>query len=1256
MIKLFDKKQIILTFFAFLISTIAWGQIITGTGTAADPYVIDTDDDWDIVAKDEATYWGSNVYIKLGANITAEDAFIGYKDERGVIHSFKGHFDGDWHILTFDCGSIEEPYEDDYCAPFAYVDGAKISNTYFHGLIITRGKYAGEIIGCVNNASGRATEVTSCFCEGDNTIMSKATGAVYHGGLVGRVAYGEIIFKWCVFNGSITGENTTTHCAGFVGYVNGKGDDGKGSVSYQYCTMAYNNIAIGGNFATFNHLGNATEAVFDGHTYYTRRYEPDDQGEQAPNRKPDDHIAKIYTFAGNATTYYVPEAEIDLDPDVIYGGVLRPDVTYYGKKLTYGTHYNVGIKDGVVIVEGIEANGYAGKASISGITLIDITTWNSLKTFLNGSYNSSRRVVALDRDLTAANNETALVANGSGAITLNLNNHKLDRNLYDPDNDGVEKGYVLSVENGTTLTINGPGVITGGNNKGTQGNGNSRGDGGGIHVVSGGTLTLNNVTIKENKVIRSNHADNNCTFWGTGGGIYSKGTLVINDCTIRDNIADGGGGGINSQEALTMNRTLIANNKAQSKGGGLRTSKSPEINTCCIRDNILEFMNLNPTPDDEDGGGVYLDRYSGTAKFTSCIVNGNNAQWRGGGIYVNSGTAQLTNCEVKYNSGLGDETNPEFGTTGGGGIYLYSGTVDLNNTVITDNTSYTIGGVFVKTDKTLKIKGKTIINNNIGDATKANVYFESKTGKITVTGQLDASALIGISRDGKGVVTSGLTNNSWAVEDNFRSDNYQFYWLVKDDNKEVQLNSSLSWKAGDEQPDWGDNYYVDVDGKQFIGAPIIIEDGQIAIIDKPIKYGRKGYLFVEDGGQLVYNSGPSVKVSVIKSIDAASKDNKTDVYGWYTIASPTGEVKLSGNEAGVNLVTAVSAPYNFDLLRYNEEESLWESYNDPELNDFTTLKAGKGYLYRNSKGLTLEYAGNIKIGNVPVELTYSPGTAYSGLAGWNLIGNPYTHDITKGEDGAIDSELLAAGFYRLKKSGRTWGAELSDGTAIKPGEGILVRAQKAGTLTIKNIVASKQKANHEFIRFDVKNTEYDDVAYALFTNEEGLPKINHRDARVPMLYINKDGENYAIATMGDETKTFNLNFKAKTTGQYTLSCKTEGEFNYLHLIDCFTGSDIDMLNEEEYSFIASPKDKDSRFIVRLQYKPDYGIDEGVFAYQNDNDVLVSGEGELQVYDAMGRFVMSKRINGVETINLNATGVYILKLIGEDIRTQKMIVR
>ena len=99
-----------------------------------------------------------------------------------------------------------------------------------------------------------------------------------------------------------------------------------------------------------------------------------------------------------------------------------------------------------------------------------------------------------------------------------------------------------------------------------------------------------------------------------------------------------------------------------------------------------------------------------------------------------------------------------------------------------------------------------------------------------------------------------------------------------------------------------------------------------------------------------------------------------------------------------------------------------------------------------------------------------------------------------------------------------------------------------------------------------------------------------------------------------------------------------------------------MLNEEEYSFIASPKDKDSRFIVRLQYKPDYGIDEGVFAYQNDNDVLVSGEGELQVYDAMGRFVMSKRINGVETINLNATGVYILKLIGEDIRTQKMIVR
>ena len=207
-----------------------------------------------------------------------------------------------------------------------------------------------------------------------------------------------------------------------------------------------------------------------------------------------------------------------------------------------------------------------------------------------------------------------------------------------------------------------------------------------------------------------------------------------------------------------------------------------------------------------------------------------------------------------------------------------------------------------------------------------------------------------------------------------------------------------------------------------------------------------------------------------------------------------------------------------------------------------------------------------------------------------------------------------------------------------------------------NAAPSKERYNGEHIAFTVSSSSYEDVTYAMFNEGSGLPKISHRNEEIPMIYITHDGEDYAIATLGDETKSFNLSFKAKTAGQYTLSYKTEGVFDYLHVIDCFTGRDIDMLADGEYTFIGSPQDKENRFIVRLQYKPDYGSSEGVFAYQNGGEVLVSGEGELQVYDAMGRMVTSRRVNGVERVNLNANEVYILKLIGEEILTQKMVVR
>ena len=398
----------------------------------------------------------------------------------------------------------------------------------------------------------------------------------------------------------------------------------------------------------------------------------------------------------------------------------------------------------------------------------------------------------------------------------------------------------------------------------------------------------------------------------------------------------------------------------------------------------------------------------------------------------------------------------------------------------------------------------------------------------------------------------------------------------------------------------------------------------------------------EDGGQLICTN--SVTVTVEKHVDGATSK---DAYGWYTISSPVNNVEIS------SMTDLLSN--NYDLYRYDEASMMWENYKNDSHDDFTNMTNGRGYLYRNSEDVDIQYTGNINVEDVEYSISY---TEENELDGFNLIGNPFTHDIYKGKGGAIDDTKLNTGFYRLSNSD-SWEPELGYQNPIKPGEGILVQANESGILTITNTnelaTDDEEKANHDNIMFTVANSEYSDIAYAMFDEGLGLNKIEHRNANVPMLYIPQNDENFAIAMMSDGTKVFDLNFKAMTMGRYTLRCKTKGNFSYLHLIDRLTGDDVDMLLEDEYTFTASKKDAANRFVVRLDYSENPECPENsTFAWQNGDDIIVTGEGELQVFDAMGRNVSTIRVSGETTITApSMQGVYIFKL---NEKSQKIVVK
>ena len=419
-----------------------------------------------------------------------------------------------------------------------------------------------------------------------------------------------------------------------------------------------------------------------------------------------------------------------------------------------------------------------------------------------------------------------------------------------------------------------------------------------------------------------------------------------------------------------------------------------------------------------------------------------------------------------------------------------------------------------------------------------------------------------------------------------------------------------------------------------IPSDYVANAGNITIADG-------GSLTIKDGGQLI-TSSTDVVATVQKATTASTAKASN---AWYAIASPINNGMIENFAQGTH-----------NVYRYVEKSNYWNEYRNTTVDEelglapFTTFENGRGYLYRSTVA-NVAYTGTINASNVEYALSYA--CANDNFKGFNLIGNPFTHDVYKGV--AISNDYLEAKYYILNIDG-TWTLK-EDSEAIPSGTGILVQAKE--TAGGKNVVmtntsaSAKSEAGNDNIWFTIKNNEFSDVACVEFKDGRGLNKMAHYNEKAPMLYIRYDGERFASVDMPVDTKNINLCFKAQNMGYNTLSFMPNGEFSYLHLIDRLTGNDVDMLLEGEYSFIASPKDNENRFLVVLYPQENKETLDGSFAFQNGNDIIVNGNGELQIFDVMGRLIATRRINGVETVNVSMTGVYIFKL---NEKTQKIVIQ
>ena len=310
-----------------------------------------------------------------------------------------------------------------------------------------------------------------------------------------------------------------------------------------------------------------------------------------------------------------------------------------------------------------------------------------------------------------------------------------------------------------------------------------------------------------------------------------------------------------------------------------------------------------------------------------------------------------------------------------------------------------------------------------------------------------------------------------------------------------------------------------------------------------------------------------------------------------------------------------------------------------------------------ARDTTIAFTGEVKNGvasvNVPLSYTETAGN----LKGFNLVGNPFAHNVT-----SYGSVNVANGCYIMNGAENDLiVSEISEENPLKPLEGFFVKATSADASITFNPQRGASMAKSNSIRIEVsKDNKLVDRLIVKDSEGQSLEKLNLNEKRTQVFAIQDQKEVSIVPCEGNEQP---FSFKASKDGNYTINVDAEDmEFSYLHLIDNLTGNDVNLLIEPIYSFEAKTTDYASRFKLVFAFGSSEDPESDSFAFLNSSGNLtiygIDGEATLQVLDVLGHVLSSEQFSGSYEKKLNvAPGVYMLRLIhGDDVKVQKIVVR
>ena len=1247
---------------------------LAGTGTAGDPFLINNHDDWLLF------YWyvnsGTNSYsgqyVKLMADLTITTT-VGLRDDK----PFSGTFLGNGHTLTANLtGTILDldEHNEQGTAPFHYIKNATIKDLTITGDTYATSLYAGGLVG---------------FADGTNLIEGCIVTSTLHlsnrhaGGIIAHGLNSTTTLRNCVFAGTITsyrenqlydGKNvieiggiwgwnddeatpTLQNCLEKGSFNNIKsmhpiglqGDKGTITNCYyvnQQIDSPTNACTVSGAYKVENSLsGLCKEITIEGVTVYSQSC----------------------TVSGVEANYVMTENPINVYPvmtDPSFGTTLNFDtdytVTLDGVSVealpisisTRGRHTLVftgkGSYVGTKSVETYVINSINGTGSDTDPYIISNTDeWNTFAYYVNSGTNTySGKYVKLTADISVTEMVSTSEDNSFQGTFLGDNVHTLtftkgtSENAFNEQNcapfryvnganirDLKVAGNIYTSQKFAAGLVSRPYGTTSITNchVNTVIHSSVNGDGthGGIVAMPDGTLNIEGCAYTGR--LLTNNGTTNC---GGFVGWHNDETIsVINSLYAPSGSITEGWSAINDGATFVRGGNSTINNSYYTEALGTEQGKIVYTTTTTAPANLGSLKEEYSMLTAYANGILFEGTYYMGRALNGAGTEGNpyiiatDDDWETFVYNVNNGFNNYNGKFVRLDESISVST-----MVGTSDDRSFQGTFLGNNNTLT----FTQGSSESAFGEEYCAPFRYVKNATIQDLKVAGDIYTSRKFAAGLIAQPSGTTyitdcLIGtvihssVNGDGThGGIVARLSSNT--TEMNITGCVF---------NGRLLTNNGTHSCAG--FVGWWDNKSANFSNSLYApDANITPGAGETAITN--------GATFIRDNYTTLDNCYYTETLSTaqglpgnVRTITGYGSDNDK----WAFIASPLLANDINPTTIEELIGSGTAGDYNYDLFRLNIEYERWENYMQ-HTDDFV-IANGTGYLYAKQSDVTLTFTGTYNIDNTK-EVNLQQG--------FNLVGNPFPR-----------AAWADRSYYKMNSTGTD--IEVVENYAenrIEPCYGIVVRAENANESIMFRTSAPQQQASANngnlqmtLTKAGVRGDSYQDKAIVSFNEGSELEKFifNENHAK---LYIPQYGEDYAIAS-SETTGEVPLNFKTKETGRYTIGFNFENVKGVrIQLIDKIEDRITDLKAIDSYTFMGSSADRDDRFTLVFT-QVEVG---GIFAYQSGNDIIVSGEGELQVFDVMGRMVMNQYINGVQTVEKpEQTGVYIFRLNG---KTQKMVVR